>query len=63
MGLWGERFSRCCNIIWLRELVLGLLDTLTINEYYLSIATAFDMENHGSKDYKLLGGSNYDISA
>jgi len=42
---------------------MGRWDERFSNEYYLSIATAFDMENHGSKDYKLLGGSNYDISA
>ena len=63
MGLWDERFSRCYSIVWLRELVLGLLETLTINERWLSIDTAFDMVNPASKDCKLLGGSNYVISA
>ena len=50
-------------MVWLRELVLGLLETLTINERWLSIDTAFDMVNPASKDCKLLGGSNYVISA
>jgi hypothetical protein len=47
MGIWDERSSRCYGIVWLRELVLGLLETLTTSEHRLSIATVVDMGNSG----------------
>ncbi len=47
MGLWDERFSRCYSIVWLRELVLGLLAALTTSEHRLIIAPVVDMGNPG----------------
>jgi len=47
MELWDERSSRCYSIVWLRELVLGLLEALTTSEHQLIIATLVDMGNPG----------------
>jgi len=47
MGPWDERFSKCYSIVWLRELVLGLLEILTASEHRLTIATVVDMGNPG----------------
>ncbi len=43
MGLWDERFSRCYGIVWLRELVLGLLEVLTTSKHGYTIPTLVDM--------------------
>ena len=47
MGLWDERFSRCYSMVWLRELVLRLLEALTTSEHRLTIATVVDMGDLG----------------
>ena len=47
MGHWDEMFSRCYSIVWLRELVLGLLEVLTTSEHGRTIPTLVDMGNSG----------------
>ncbi len=43
MRLRDGRFSRCYSIVWLRELVLGLLEALTISKHECSIVTLVDV--------------------
>ena len=50
MGLWDERFSRCYSIVWLRELVLGLLKALTASKQGCTMPTLVDMGNPGQKE-------------
>jgi len=45
MGLWDERLSRYYSIVWLRELVLRLLEALTAGVHRLIIATLVDVGN------------------
>jgi len=51
MGLWDERFSRCYSIVWLWELVLGLLEVLTTSKHGCTIPTLVDMGNSGLRAY------------
>ncbi len=47
MGLRDERFSRCYSIVWLRELIWGVLEALTNSKQGRTIPTLVDMGNPG----------------
>jgi hypothetical protein len=45
--LWDESCWGCYSIVWLRELVLGLLEALTTSKLGCTIPTLVDMGNSG----------------